>query len=85
MNVVVLPTKTTCTEANAAVAANISTRRAPVPKASTKEKAIVKAQTMPSLAPPLLTKLKIIIELKGAKHDITVMIASTARRIPLLE
>jgi hypothetical protein len=75
----------TNTLANAAVAANISTRRALVAKANTKEKVIVKAHTMPSLAAILLTILKMIIELSGVKQDTTVMIAIMTRWRPSWE
>jgi len=75
----VLPTNTTITLAKAAVAANISTRRALVAMARTKEKHSVKAHMMPSLAAILLTTLRMIIELNGVRQDTTVMIAVTTR------
>jgi hypothetical protein len=74
---------TDCTDA--AVAANISTRRAPVANASTKENPIVKAHMMPSLAAILLTTLRMMIELNGVKQDMTEMIAIMTRWRPLLE
>jgi hypothetical protein len=69
----------------AAVAAKISTRRAPVANTKTKEKDSVKAQTIASLAAMLFAQLKIMIELNGARDDITVTKAIITRWTRTLE